>query len=145
MQPRGKGVGLFGDKPGPSLSDPPRLLALREIVLLICSLGGSKNGGALLKQLCVCVWGVWVEGRIPIQESNPVQGPPPISCHVPPALPQFLPSSLHPDLPQRAQFFWHNSSWPRKPELKSMAFNNWSPLKLGKGEAGSFLPAARVD
>lgn len=57
MQPRGKGVGLFGDKPGPSLSDPPRLLALREIVLLICSLGGSKNGGALLKQLCVCVWG----------------------------------------------------------------------------------------
>lgn len=53
MQPRGRGVGLFGGKPGPSLSDPPRLLALREIVLLICSLGGSKNGGALLKQLCV--------------------------------------------------------------------------------------------
>lgn len=141
MQPRGRGVGLFGGKPGPSLSDPPRLLALREIVLLICSLGGSKNGGALLKQLCV--GGGGRENLNPGVRSCARASPNQLPCASSPSpVPSLI---LAPGPPTGAQFFWHNSSWPRKPELKSMAFKNWSPLKLDKGEAGSFLPAARVD
>lgn len=49
----------------------------REIFLLICSFGPTRKGGHFLRLF----------KGVPIQESDPVQGPHPVSCPVPPALP----------------------------------------------------------